>query len=96
MSTVGASTFLIPVRVTRVVFSMALCVDNRQRDSCRGEKVRDVTAVGGHDLSGAVHGKNDNRRVNDVARPRACEQSPCRMRVDLAEVDDVAASQEPT
>jgi hypothetical protein len=75
---------------------MALCVNNRQRDSCCDEKVRDVSAVGGHDLSSAVRGKNDNRSVNDVARPRACEQSPCRMRVDLAEIDDVAASQEPT
>ena len=75
---------------------MALSVDNRQRDSRGDEKVRDVSAVGGHDLSGAVRGKKDNRSVNDVARPRACEQSPSRMRVDRAEVDDVAASQEPT
>ncbi|MDQ1423823.1 MAG: hypothetical protein QOD72_1321 [Acidimicrobiaceae bacterium] len=74
----------------------ALGVDNRQRDSCRREEVRDVSAVGGHDLSGAVRGKNDNRSVNDVVRLRACEESPGRVRVDLAEVGDVAASQEPT
>jgi hypothetical protein len=53
----------------------ALGVDNRQRDSYRREKVRDLIVVGGHDLSSAVYGKNDNCRINDVARPRASEQS---------------------
>ena len=57
--------------------------------------MRDVIAVGCHDLGGEINGEDDNHCVNDVARLRAAEQTASCVRIGLAELDDVAAAEEP-
>ena len=73
-----------------------LRADDRERDARRAEKVRDISVIGGHDLSREINSQNDNGGVNDVVRLRACEQPSRFVSIGLSELGDDAATQKPS